>query len=201
MGLGRVRVGCCAAARLDDREVGGGEDDGDPRRVLEGGLVPLGQQLRLEEVQAGHLPWGGGALSGPQLACEACLRRRGLGGGGDDGGGGGGGEGGKGGLSEGGEGGEGGEGRESAVAGRARRWRGRRQTCTRPHVVPIMLANQPTEMPAPTAFLKTMSFSAAQTSAPSANTMPSGIANTGGARWRRCTTSCGEAKRNIVQDG
>ena len=72
------------------------------------------------------------------------------------------------------------------------------ETCTSPQVVPIMLANQPTEMPAPTAFLKTMSFSAAQTSAPSANTMPSGIANTGGARWRRCTTSCGEAKRNIV---
>ena len=70
----------------------------------------------------------------------------------------------------------GGEGGGSEGSGSEGDWgRKRPQTCTRPHVVPIMLANQPTERPAPTAFLKTMSLSAAQSSAPSAKTMPASM--------------------------
>ena len=72
--------------------------------------------------------------------------------------------------------GRGGEGGGSEGSGSEGDWgRKRPQTCTRPHVVPIMLANQPTERPAPTAFLKTMSLSAAQSSAPSAKTMPASM--------------------------
>ena len=99
--------------------------------------------------------------------------RGGAGGGDGSGGDGSGGEGG-GGKGGGGEGG-GGEGGGGEGDRRRRRAFAQPQTCTSPHVVPIMLANQPTEMPAPTAFLKTMSLSAAQTSAPSAKTMPSGM--------------------------
>ena len=70
----------------------------------------------------------------------------------------------------------GGEGGGSEGSGSEGDWgRKRPQTCTSPHVVPIMLANQPTERPAPTAFLKTMSLSAAQSSAPSAKTMPASM--------------------------
>ena len=73
-------------------------------------------------------------------------------------------------------GGGGGEGGGSEGSGSEGDWgRKRPQTCTSPHVVPIMLANQPTERPAPTAFLKTMSLSAAQSSAPSAKTMPASM--------------------------